>query len=395
MDGHIEETDNYLGINNMNSRYPVQYTGEFYISGGYYVPTDMVPQNLRIVSAKGYYSNTDLESGVDFIQENGSNYIRDLNTNIIMSVDDNFVGYTLNPDMRKNNQTSLDATTHAIIDRGYVNSDEISKYKIDYVNGHLQLINENSRYPVDLPFLLASEGHSTRGWTSDLLKEFAPLSQRTIGIKVFEPKNGRVATEFSYGRVKDNENYYEVYRLNQEASSNKGKNKYSLFESSDRTQRINIPVYKNTFLFIEKEKRNNVKEGVKYSNEAELKTVVGSFKTESAEEDNGYKFNIGAPSDTNGISAKVQIENIIKLPDVATLKAKTYEESKIGTLTAREKRTLNYFYNHPNEGKLYLNSNELYYIKFDGKSYAILDENNSWQYVKKSALEDFVPLYDN
>ena len=29
-----------------------------------------------------------------------------------------------------------------------------------------------------------------------------------------------------------------------------------------------------------------------------LKTVVGSFKTESAEEDNGYKFNIGAPSDT-------------------------------------------------------------------------------------------------
>lgn len=84
------------------------------------------------------------------------------------------------------------------------------------------------------------------------MKEFAPLSQRTIGIKVFEPKNGRVATEFSYGRVKDNENYYEVYRLNQEASSNKGKNKYSLFESSDRTQRINIPVYKNTFLFIEK-----------------------------------------------------------------------------------------------------------------------------------------------
>lgn len=395
MDGHIEETDNYLGINNMNSRYPVQYTGEFYISGGYYVPTDMVPQNLRIVSAKGYYSNTDLESGVDFIQENGNNYIRDLNTNIIMSVDDNFVGYTLNPDMRKNNQTNLDAATHTIMDRGYVNSDEISKYKIDYVNGHLQLINENSRYPVDLPFLLASEGHSTRGWTSDLLKELPPLSQRTIGIKVFEPKKGRVATEFSYGRVKDNENYYEVYRLNQEASSNEGKGKYSLFESSDRTQRINIPVYKNTFVFIEKEKRDNVREGVKYSNEAELKTLVGSFKMESSEEDNGYKFNIGAPSDTNGISAKAQVENIIKLPDVATLKAKTYEESKIGTLTAREKRTLNYFYNHPIEGKLYLNSNELYYIKFDGKSYAILDENNNWQYVKKSAVEDFVPLYDN
>jgi len=29
---------------------------------------------------------------------------------------------------------------------------------------------------------------------------------------------------------------------------------------------------------------------------------------------------------------------------------KKYEESKIGTLTAREKRTLNYFYNHPIEG---------------------------------------------
>ena len=152
-----------------------------------------------------------------------------------------------------------------------MNSDEISKYKIDYVNGHLQLINENSRYPVDLPFLLASEGHSTRGWTSDLLKEFAPLSQRTIGIKVFEPKNGRVATEFSYGRVKDNENYYEVYRLNQEASSNKGKINILFLNHLIGLNELIYQFIKIHFYLIEKEKRNNVKEGVKYSNEAEFK----------------------------------------------------------------------------------------------------------------------------
>lgn len=395
MDGHIEETDNYLGINNMNSRYPVQYTGEFYISGGYYVPTDMVPQNLRIVSAKGYYSNTDLESGVDFIQENGSNYIRDLNTNIIMSVDDNFVGYTLNPDMRKNNQTNLDATTNAIIDRGYVNSDEISKYKIDYANGQLQLVNKNGGHPVDLPFLLASEGHSTRGWTSDLLRRVSPLEQLSMGIKVYEPKEGVAAVEYAYGRAKDESDYYEVHRFNQEVDSKGRKGNIEIFETSDHVNRINLPFRKNVVLFMEKVKRDNIKEGINHSGEVELGTKLGSIKIEKASDESGYKYYIGARSDSNNISGKSQIEKINKLIDISTLEAKQYEESKLGKLTAREKRTLNYFYKNPTEGKLYLKDNELFYIKVDGNSYAILNEYDRWQHVKRDSIEQFVPLYNN
>ena len=395
MDGHIEETDNYLGINNMNSRYPVQYTGEFYISGGYYVPTDMVPQNLRIVSAKGYYSNTDLESGVDFIQENGSNYIRDLNTNIIMSVDDNFVGYTLNPDMRKNNQTNLDATTNAIIDRGYVNSDEISKYKIDYANGQLQLVNKNGGHPVDLPFLLASEGHSTRGWTSDLLRRVSPLEQLSMGIKVYEPKKGVAAVEYAYGRAKDESDYYEVHRFNQEVDSKGRKGNIEIFETSDHVNRINLPFRKNVVLFMEKVKRDNIKEGINHSGEVELGTKLGSIKIEKASDESGYKYYIGARSDSNNISGKSQIEKINKLIDISTLEAKQYEESKLGKLTAREKRTLNYFYKNPTEGKLYLKDNELFYIKVDGNSYAILNEYDRWQHVKRDSIEQFVPLYNN
>lgn len=395
MDGHIEETDNYLGINNMNSRYPVQYTGEFYISGGYYVPTDMVPQNLRIVSAKGYYSNTDLESGVDFIQENGSNYIRDLNTNIIMSVDDNFVGYTLNPDMRKNNQTNLDATTNAIMNRGYVNSNEISKYKIDYVNGQLQLLNKNGGHPVDLPFLLASEGHSTRGWTSDLLRRFSPLEQLSMGIKVYDPKEGVGSVEYAYGRAKDAGDYYEVHRFNQEVDSKRKKGNIKVFENSDYVNRINIPFNKSVVLFMEKANRDNIKEGINQSGEVELGTKLGSIKMEKSGDESEYKYYIGAPSDSNNISGKYQIEKINKLIDISTLKAKEYEESKLGKLTAREKRTLDYFYKHPTEGKLYLRDNELFYIKVDGNSYAILNEYNSWQHIRRDSIEQFVPLYNN
>lgn len=395
MDGHIEETDNYLGINNMNSRYPVQYTGEFYISGGYYVPTDMVPQNLRIVSAKGYYSNTDLESGVDFIQENGSNYIRDLNTNIIMSVDDNFVGYTLNPDMRKNNQTSLDAATHAIIDRGYVNSDEISKYKIDYVNGQLQLVNKNGGHPVELPFLLASEGHSTRGWTSDLLRRLSPLEQLSMGVKVYESKEGIGAVEYAYGRAKDEDDYYEVHRFNQEVDSKRKKGNIEFFETSDYVNRINIPFNKSVVLFMEKAKRDNLKEGINHSGEVELGTKLGGIKMEKSGDESGYKYYIGAPSDSNNLSGRYQIEKINKLIDISTLKAKEYEESKLGKLTAREKRTLDYFYKNPTEGKLYLRDNELFYIKVDGNSYAILNEYNSWQHIRRDSIEQFIPLYNN
>ena len=395
MDGHIEETENYLGTKNMNSRYPLQYTGEFYISGGYYVPTDSVPQNLRIVSAKGYYSYTDLELGVDFIQENGNNYIRDLNTNIIMSVDDNFVGYTLNPDMRKNNQTNLDATTNAIMNRGYVNSNEISKYKIDYVNGQLQLLNKNGGHPVDLPFLLASEGHSARGWTSDLLRRFSPLEQLSMGIKVYEPKEGVGSVEYAYGRAKDAGDYYEVHRFNQEVDSKRKKGNIKIFENSDYVNRINIPFNKSVVLFMEKANRDNIKEGINQSGEVELGTKLGSIKMEKSGDESEYKYYIGAPSDSNNISGKYQIEKINKLIDISTLKAKEYEESKLGKLTAREKRTLDYFYKHPTEGKLYLRDNELFYIKVDGNSYAILNEYNSWQHIRRDSIEQFVPLYNN
>ncbi len=77
------------------------------------------------------------------------------------------------------------------------------------------------------------------------------------------------------------------------------------------------------------------------------------------------------------------------------MKAKEYEESKLGKLTAREKRTLDYFYKNPTEGKLYLRDNELFYIKVDGNSYAILNEYNSWQHIRRDSIEQFIPLYNN
>ena len=149
---------------------------------------------------------------------------------------------------------------------------------------------------------------------------------------------------------------FTIGGFNQEVDSKRKKGNIKIFETSDHVNRINIPFNRSIVLFMEKTKRDNIKEGINHSGEVELGTKLGSIKMKKAGDESGYKYYIGDPSDSNNISGKSQIEKINKLIDISTFKAKQYEESKLGKLTAREKRTLNYFYKNPTEGKLYLGS---------------------------------------
>ena len=387
MNGDIEETGIFKGVENMNSQIPVEFTGTFYQSGNNYIPTYTVPDNIRTVVSQGFYSDNDSRLGLQLVTIGGERYIQDINTGIILKVAPNFIieKSVLNAPVQSN-------TLNNIINRGTIEESDLTKVKTIREDGKTYIEDSQSgeRILADYGLLLRSQGKSRYEITNDRLKRIG--TNKKVGLSGGIPIYGPAALVGSYSEQKNSNG--DIIRIYEGGGSIGVPIKIAGVNIVQPISGNGMDVYTTNGYNadIEPDRLHGVASG--------NASLFGNQYTVDTDSSNISQSKVVGISPINAsVDAKVQYTE--KLERVVDPTTDSSIKNNFGELSSSSKKALGMYYKDPSIGERYVhnidsqNKNIFIIRKVDSvtHTYELLDENGVWQPLSKSDFQNNFTKY--
>ena len=387
MNGDIEETGIFKGVENMNSQIPVEFTGTFYQSGNNYIPTYTVPDNIRTVVSQGFYSDNDSRLGLQLVTIGGERYIQDINTGIILKVAPNFIieKSVLNAPVQSN-------TLNNIINRGTIEESDLTKVKTIREDGKTYIEDSQSgeRILADYGLLLRSQGKSRYEIANDRLKRIG--TNKKVGLSGGIPIYGPAALVGSFSEQKNSNG--DIIRIYEGGGS---------IGVPIKIAGVNIvqPISGNGMdVYTTNGYNADIEPGRLHGVASGNASLFGNQYTVDTDSSNISQSKVVGISPINAsVDAKVQYTE--KLERVVDRTTDSSIKNNFGELSSSSKKALGMYYKDPSIGERYVhnidsqNKNIFIIRKVDSvtHTYELLDENGVWQPLSKSDFQNNFTKY--
>lgn len=378
INGDIEETGIYKGVENMNSQVPLEYTGSYYLSGNNYVPTDNVPENIRTIVSQGFYSENDSRLGLQLIRIGGVDYIQDKKSQIILKVAPDFIVNTQNLNSMVKSDILRD-----IESRGYINESDLNRVETIRENGKTYIVDKENgeRIIANLGMLLKSQGMSRYDIANDRFKRIG--TNKKVGLSGGIPVYGALALVGSVSEQKNSNG--DIVRIYEGGAS------------------IGVPIKIKGMNITQPISGNGLDLGVtnSYSEDIEAGKVSGVISGNTLLASNQWSFDSDTftPSYTevNGLniinpSVDGKVRYTEKLEPVVDSISKNSIKNNFGELSSFSKKSLGVYNMNPRIGSRYVHklSKDIFIIRtVDSPThkYEFMDEFGDWKPLKQSDFE--------